>query len=117
METRSVGKFLGRLPRLPTDDNLSSKNEEGDLLSAQSAPSASSCALQSQDLVEEVQAGRYRSSARGYPSGCGGTFAEAKHYHELARARYHGRSRVHTQTYLSATAQNLKRLVCLFIAG
>ncbi len=33
---------------------------------------------------------------------------------ELARARYRGRSKVQIQAYLSAMAQNLKRLVFLF---
>jgi len=43
-----------------------------------------------------------------------GLFAEAKQNHGLARARYRGRSKVQIQAYLSATAQNLKRLVFLF---
>ena len=43
-----------------------------------------------------------------------GLFAEAKQNHGLARARYRGRSKVQIQAYLSAMAQNLKRLVFLF---
>ena len=42
-----------------------------------------------------------------------GLFAEAKQNHGLARARYRGRAKVQIQAYLSATAQNLKRLVLL----
>jgi hypothetical protein len=40
-----------------------------------------------------------------------GLFAEAKQNHGLSRAQYRGRSKVQIQAYLSATAQNLKRLV------
>jgi transposase len=40
-----------------------------------------------------------------------GLFAEAKQNHGLSRARYRGRAKVQIQAYLSATAQNLKRLV------
>ena len=40
-----------------------------------------------------------------------GLFAEAKQNHGLSRARYRGRSKVQIQACLSATAQNLKRLV------
>jgi len=40
-----------------------------------------------------------------------GLFAEAKQNHGLSRARYRGRSKVQIQAYLSATVQNLKRLV------
>jgi IS5 family transposase len=43
-----------------------------------------------------------------------GLFAEAKQNHGLSRARYRGRSKVQIQAYLSAMAQNLKRLVFLF---
>jgi IS5 family transposase len=43
-----------------------------------------------------------------------GLFAEAKQNHGLARARYRGRSKVQIQAYLTAMAQNLKRLVLLF---
>ena len=43
-----------------------------------------------------------------------GLFAEAKQYHGLARAKYRGRQKVQIQAYLSAIAQNLKRLVALF---
>ena len=42
-----------------------------------------------------------------------GLFAEAKQKHNLSRAKYRGTSKVQIQAYLSATAQNLKRLVCL----
>ncbi len=45
---------------------------------------------------------------------CEGLFAEAKQNHGLTRARYRGRRKVQIQAYLSATAQNLKRLVLLF---
>jgi hypothetical protein len=40
-----------------------------------------------------------------------GMFAEAKQYHRLSRARYRGHAKVQIQAYLSAIAQNLKRLV------
>ena len=40
-----------------------------------------------------------------------GLFAEAKQNHGLSWTRYRGRSKVQIQAYLSATAQNLKRLV------
>jgi hypothetical protein len=40
-----------------------------------------------------------------------GLFAEAKQNHGLSRARYRGRSKVQIQAYLSATVQNLKRLI------
>ena len=43
-----------------------------------------------------------------------GLFAEAKQNHNLARAKYRGRPKVQIQAYLSAIAQNLKRLVALF---
>ena len=68
-----------------------------------------------QDLFEEVQA-RMRDpvfggkmSERMWKSE--GLFAEAKQNHGLSRARYRGRSKVQIQAYMSATAQNLKRLV------
>ena len=44
-----------------------------------------------------------------------GLFAEAKQNHGLSRARYRGRSKVPIQAYLSATAQNLKRLAKAFL--
>ncbi len=44
-----------------------------------------------------------------------GLFAEAKQNHGLSRARYRGRSKVQIQAYLSATVQNLKRLVKAFL--
>jgi IS5 family transposase len=71
-----------------------------------------------QDLFEEVQARmrdptfRQKMSERMWK--CEGLFAEAKQNHGLARARYRGRRKVQIQAYLSATAQNLKRLVFLF---
>jgi hypothetical protein len=43
-----------------------------------------------------------------------GLFGEAKQNHGLSRARYRGRPKVQIQSYLSATAQNLKRLIFLF---
>ena len=43
-----------------------------------------------------------------------GLFAEAKQNHNLARAKFRGRSKVQIQAYLSAIALNLKRLVALF---
>ena len=71
-----------------------------------------------QDLFEEVQARMrdavflQRASERMWKSE--GLFAEAKQHHGLSRARYRGRSKVQIQAYLSAIAQNLKRLVWLF---
>ena len=44
-----------------------------------------------------------------------GLFAEAKQNHGLSRARHRGRAKVQIQAYLSATAQNLKRLVKAFL--
>jgi hypothetical protein len=71
-----------------------------------------------QDLFEEVQARmrdptfRHKMSERLWK--CEGLFAEAKQNHGLSRARYRGRRKVQIQAYLSATVQNLKRLVFLF---
>ena len=68
-----------------------------------------------QDLFEEVQARirdpvfRQKMSERMWKSE--GLFAEAKQNHGLSRARYRGRAKVQIQAYMSATAQNLKRLV------
>jgi len=68
-----------------------------------------------QDFFEEVQLRmrdpvfRQKMSERMWKSE--GIFAEAKQNHGLSRARYRGRSKVQIQAYLSATAQNLKRLV------
>ncbi len=68
-----------------------------------------------QDLFEEVQTQmrdpvfRQKMSERMWK--IEGLFAEAKQNHGLSRARYRGRSKVQIQAYLSATAQNLKRLV------
>ena len=70
-----------------------------------------------QDLFEEVQARmekpefRARLSERMWK--VEGLFSEAKQNHGLARARYRGRSKVQIQAYLSAMAQNLKRLAFL----
>ncbi|MFT5303419.1 MAG: hypothetical protein ACI814_004238, partial [Mariniblastus sp.] len=44
-----------------------------------------------------------------------GLFAEAKDNHGLARAKYRGRAKVQIQAYLTATVQNLKRLVFLLL--
>jgi transposase len=68
-----------------------------------------------QDLFEEVLTRmrdpvfRQKMSERMWKSE--GIFAEAKQNHGLSRARYRGRSKVQIQAYMSATAQNLKRLV------
>lgn len=71
-----------------------------------------------QDLFDEVQA-RMRDPTFGQKMSermwkCEGLFAEAKQNLGLARAGYRGRQEVQIQAYLSATAQNLKRLVFLF---
>jgi hypothetical protein len=71
-----------------------------------------------QHLFETVQARMrdptfiQRRSERMWKSE--GLFAEAKQNHNLARAKFRGRSKVQIQAYLSAIAQNLKRLVALF---
>ncbi len=71
-----------------------------------------------QDLFDEVQAQMQeptflaRASERMWK--CEGLFAEAKENHNLARAKYRGRSKVQIQAYLSAMVQNLKRLVIAF---
>jgi hypothetical protein len=71
-----------------------------------------------QNLFEEVQARmeepefRKKLSERMWKAE--GLFAEAKQNHGLSRARYRGRPKVQIQAYLTATAQNLKRLVFLF---
>jgi transposase len=70
-----------------------------------------------QDLFEEVQARmrdptfRQKLSERMWKME--GLFAEAKQNHGLNRARYRGQSKVQIQAYLTATAQNLKRLVAV----
>ena len=71
-----------------------------------------------QDLFEQVQA-RMRDptfsdkmSERMWK--IEGLFAEAKQNHNLARAKYRGRTKVQIQAFLSAIAQNLKRLIALF---
>jgi transposase len=68
-----------------------------------------------QDLFEEVQARMrdptFRSKRCERMWKMEGLFAEAKQNHGLSRARYRGRSKVQIQAYLSATVQNLKRLV------
>lgn len=72
-----------------------------------------------QDLFEEVQTRmrdpvfRQKLSERMWK--VEGLFAEAKQNHGLSRARYRGRAKVQIQAYLSATAQNLKRLVKAFL--
>ncbi len=71
-----------------------------------------------QDLFEEVQA-RMRDPTFGEKMSermwkIEGLFAEAKQNHNLSRAKYRGRPKVQIQAYLSAIAQNLKRLVALF---
>ncbi len=71
-----------------------------------------------QDLFEEVQT-RMRDPIFGEKMSermwkIEGLFAEAKQNHNLARAKYRGRPKVQIQAYLSAIAQNLKRLVALF---
>jgi len=71
-----------------------------------------------QDLFEDVQTRmrdpvfRQKISERMWK--IEGLFAEAKQNHGLSRARYRGRSKVQIQAYMSATAQNLKRLVKAF---
>ncbi len=73
---------------------------------------------QDQELFEEVQTRMrdptfiQRRFERMWKSE--GLFAEAKQNHNLARAKFRGRSKVQIQAYLSAIAQNLKRLVALF---
>jgi hypothetical protein len=71
-----------------------------------------------QDLFEEVQARMrdptFRQKMRERMWKCEGLLAEAKQNHRLARARSRGRRKVQIQAYLSATVQNLKRLVFLF---
>ena len=70
-----------------------------------------------QDLFEDVQARmrdptfRTRRCERMWKME--GLFAEAKQNHGLSRARYRGRAKVQIQAYLSATVQNLKRLVAV----
>jgi transposase len=71
-----------------------------------------------QDLFEEVQAKmrdplfKQVRSERMWKSE--GLFAEAKQNHNLSRAKYRGTSKVQIQAFLSAIAQNVKRLVALF---
>jgi transposase len=71
-----------------------------------------------QELFEEVQARMrdptfiQRRSERMWKSE--GLFAEAKQNHNLARAKFRGRSKVQIQAYFSAIALNLKRLVAMF---
>jgi transposase len=71
-----------------------------------------------QDLFEEVQAKmrdpqfKQVRSERMWKSE--GLFAEAKQNHNLSRAKYRGRPKVQIQAFLSAIAQNVKRLVALF---
>ncbi len=42
-----------------------------------------------------------------------GVFAEAKNNHGLDRARYRGKAKMQIQAYMTATVQNLKRLMTL----
>jgi hypothetical protein len=76
------------------------------------------CRILDQDLFEEVQATReepefgQRISEQMWKSE--GLFTEAKQNHGLSRARNHGRPKMQIQAYLSAMAQNLKRLLFLF---
>ncbi len=71
-----------------------------------------------QDLFEEVQTRMRdpvflkRASERMWK--IEGLFAEAKQSHCLSRAKYRGRPKVQIQAYLSAMAQNLKRLLFPF---
>ena len=70
-----------------------------------------------QDIFDEVQA-RMRDPTFGEKMSermwkIEGLFAEAKQNHNLARAKYRGRSKVQIQAYFVAMAQNLKRLVAL----
>jgi transposase len=44
-----------------------------------------------------------------------GLFAEAKNWHNLSRARYRGLSKMQIQAYLTASVQNVKRLVVLVL--
>ena len=70
-----------------------------------------------QDLFEEVLTRmrdpvfRQKMSERMWK--IEGLFAEAKQNHGLSRARFRGRAKVQIQAYMSATAQNLKRLVAV----
>ena len=67
-----------------------------------------------QDLFEEVQAKmcdpqfKQVRSERMWKSE--GLFAEAKQNHNLSRAKYRGRPKVQIQAFLTAIAQNVKRL-------
>jgi hypothetical protein len=40
-----------------------------------------------------------------------GIHAEAKHQHSLKRAKYRGLTKVQIQAYMTASVQNLKRLI------
>jgi hypothetical protein len=68
-----------------------------------------------QDLFDEERAQlnepEFADRASGRTWKSEGLFAEAKVNHCLARAKYRGRSKVQIQAYLSATVQNLKRLL------
>lgn len=46
-----------------------------------------------------------------------GPFAEAKNNHSLSRAKYRGRKKVQIQAFMTATIQNLKRLLQLIDKG
>ena len=77
-----------------------------------------------QDLFEEVQTRmrgpEFLKKASERMWKIEGLFAEAKQNHCLSRAKYRGRSKVQIQAYLSAMAQNLKRLLfplCQWLAA
>jgi transposase len=123
----SQGKYLNPNPAITENHKRYATLSED----CRECPQASSCPARSrarshqrfivrnvdQDLFEEVQTRMrdpiflHRVSERMWKSE--GLFAEAKQNHGLARARYRGRAKVQIQAYLSAMAQNLKRLVSL----
>ena len=71
-----------------------------------------------QDLFEEVQAKMrdptFKQIRKERMWKSEGLFAEAKQNHNLSRAKYRGSPKVQIQAFLSAIAQNVKRLVALF---
>jgi hypothetical protein len=71
-----------------------------------------------QDLFEEVQAKMrdptFKQIRKERMWKIEGLFAEAKQNHNLSRAKYRGQPKVQIQALLSASAQNVKRLVALF---
>jgi transposase len=70
-----------------------------------------------QELFDQVQAQmtepEFRTTVAERMWKCEGLFAEGKQQHGLARAKYRGRPKVQIQAYLTAMAQNIKRLVLL----